>query len=396
MNSKLFVQIAGILSYALNQWLILVFLTRYYNVDISAQYIYYLAYFVPLSIFLSYGIRNGVASDKLNKFSFSTYLKVSHLGILIYIIIGFSALNLNNNLNTPIFIFVMLFKLNEMISEPYYGNFLKNSYSENYAFSRIYKLTLGLVGFFVALILEISLDIAYLSLYGYIISIYIIYFVYDKSTNNNINIHESISEESHSNSLKHLLLINFPLASSSFIIAVSSSLPKIIFGYENQGISLTIFGILLYFNAMALIPITAITQILFGRDKLKKISRIYLLTVVYSLIFIIFYLTIVPLILQYIYSIEVGYNLTSLILASTFGVIQIFITLNNFVITYHRNFKLILYSSVISTICNAIFAILMLKYGLSGALFAVVISGLITLLANSFFTIKTYKKTIQI
>lgn len=390
MNKKVIIQLFGILSYALTQWLLLIFLTRIYSVDVTAQYIYYLAFFTPLSIFFAYGLRNGIASDKANDFSFRTYLTVSNLGVLFYSLSGFILFYFIDNLNVSLFVFTLLLKLNEMVSEPYYGRFLRNNTAENYAYSKIYKFFFGAIFFIIGWGLENFFEIPYLGLYGYIISIFYIFVYFDKpNKDRSIEIDKS-KIMINSESLTALLISNLPLAISSFVVALSSSVPKVVFGFEEQGLGLTIFGILIYFNTIAILPITATTQILFGKSKIKGVSSLYKLVAIYSLCFFVSYIYLIPYILDYIYSITTGYNLKNLIYASIFGVIQIFVTLNNFYILYNRRFRLVLYIAIVSAASNIALSILLVKFGLDGILLSVLFSGCVTLIVSSFLARKVF------
>lgn len=387
MNKKIVIQLLGVLSYALTQWLLLVFLTRLYGLTNTAQYIYYLAFFTPLSIFFAYGLRNGVASDKDYIYKFSTYLKLSYLGVLLYTVVGVAFFYFIDNLNISLFMFTFLLKLNEMISEPYYGRFLRSNNSHQYAYSKIYKFSLGCLFFVTFWVLENKLDINYFSFYGYIIAIYIVFFTYDKSNKNLI--HDK--EESKTLFIK-LVIANSPLAISAFIIALNSSMPKIIFGWNEQSAGLAIFGFLIYFNSVAVLPITAITQILFGKRDINKRKILYKIVTIYSFIYFISFIILSPYVLKYIYTIDMGYNFTSLVYAALCGIIQFFLVLNNFFMIYYRQFRYVLYTSLFSVVINSLLCMLLIKYGLNGILMSVLITGLITISLSIIFLRLTYTK----
>lgn len=389
MNKKIFIQLLGILSYALTQWLLVIFLVHMYGVDSSAQYIYYLAFFTPLSIFFSYGLRNGIASDKKYTYEFPIYLKVLYLGIFLYVIFGIILFYFLKQINLYIFTFVFLLKLNEMISEPYYGNFLRENKSQKYAFSKIYKFICGLLFFSIFCVLEIKSNLTYLSLLGYIFAIYLIYFIYDSKFNN--------IEKNTTNTqvFYDLLITNFPLAIGGFVIAFNSSIPKIIFGWDVQSTALAIFGFLIYFNSIALLPITAFTQIAFGRKNIDSFWYFQKKLIIYSLIYIISFLIFVPFVLQYFYSIEDGYNIVSLILAALCGVFQFNLALNNFFLTYNRFFNINLYVALIGSALNIAFCFAFIHLGLNGILFAVMLSSLISLLFSLFLRESLSKKTLS-
>lgn len=374
MNKKIFIQLLGILSYALTQWLLVVFLVHIYGVDSSAQYIYYLAFFTPLSIFFSYGLRNGIASDKKYTYKFSTYLNALYLGVFLYAIFGIILFYFLKQINLYIFAFVFLLKLNEMISEPYYGSFLRENQSQKYAFSKIYKFIFGLLCFSVFYFLEIKINLVYLSLLGYIFAIYLIYFFYDSKLK---NIEENAENKQ---SFYNLLITNFPLAIGSFVIAFNSSIPKIIFGWDVQSTALAVFGFLIYFNSIALLPITAFTQIAFGKKNISNFQYFQKKLIIYSLIYVVSFLLFVPFILKYVYSIEQGYDFFSLILAALCGVFQFNLALNNFFLTYNRFFNINLYVALIGSVLNIAFCFAFIRIGLNGILFAVMLSSFISLL----------------
>src|SRR5690606_22031055 len=101
--------------------------------------------------------------------------------------------------------------------------------SHKYALSKIYKLIFGLIFFIPAYYCEIYLNIPYLSLFGYILGIYSIYFFYDSKME---GFNKGYAESN--KKLTNLIKCNLPLAVSSFLIAFNSSVPKIIFGWEVQ------------------------------------------------------------------------------------------------------------------------------------------------------------------
>lgn len=379
MNKKLILQLLGIFSYALTQWLIILFLVHNYSLNDSASYIYYLAFFTPLSIFFSYGLRNGIASDKHYIYKFTDYKIVSYLGVFFYILFSLFLLNIND-LNLSLLLFCLFLKLNEMISEPYYGNMLRQSLSHKYALSKIYKLIFGLIFFIPAYYCEIYLNIPYLSLFGYILGIYSIYFFYDSKIE---GFNKGYTESN--KKLTNLIKCNLPLAVSSFLIAFNSSVPKIIFGWEVQSFELAIFGFLIYFNSIALLPIAALIQIAFGKKNEINLKKFEIGIFVYSLIYLISFISFTPFILKYMYSVDYGYDLNSLFLAGLCGVIQFKIAYNNFILNLNRIFKASFYMSMIGLIFNLIFCYLFLDYGLNGILLAVMLSSIISLLFSSLY-----------
>lgn len=384
MKKKILIQLFGIISYALTQLLLMLYFSNFYSLEVTSKYIYYLAVLTPLSIFCSYGLRNGVASDKHHKYHFKNYIGISYIGVFLYFLCVLIFLNLSSILDVYIFIFTMLFKMNELISEPYYGDFLRKNISYKYAFSRIYKFILGFLLFFIFYSLEFYFSIDYIGLLGYLIAIYLVFLFYDRK-NADMNSMKYSKKE-----ILSIVFCNFPLALSALIVALNSSLPKIILGHNNQGVDLAIFGFLIYINSIAILPITALVQILYGKKDLK-IKKIKIYIALYSLVYVFGFLLFAPFVLKYLFNVTYGYDFNSLLLTCFLGVVQFYLMLNNFFLTYHRMFNAVLILSSISIITSFTMCILLFDYGLNGIIFSVFMSSLVSNFLSYYIKCKFFK-----
>lgn len=385
MKTKISLQLSGIISYALTQWLLMLYFAHIHDLNIAAKYIYYLAILTPLSIFFSYGVRNGVASDKDNKYTFKNYLNISYIGGAVYLFISIIVLCMISEVNIYLFAFTILLKFSELVSEPYYGNFLRNSLSEKYALSRIYKLITGIIGFSIFYLIEYSFKIKYIGLFGYLISIYIVFFIFDK----NKRYIKEISLDN--NEILSLMSYNLPLALSALIIALNGSIPKIIFGFESQSVGLAVFGFLIYMNSIAVLPITALIQIAYGKKEIKYNFNIIKYLSIYSLIYFLFFLSFSPFILKYVFNVDYGYDFYSLILTGLLAMFQFYLTVNNFFLTYNRQFRYILFLSLSALILNIFLCYFFVDFGLNGILLSVLISTLIACFFGNYLRIKGFK-----
>lgn len=385
MKIKISLQLCGIISYALTQWLLMLYFAHIHDLNIAAKYIYYLAILTPLSIFFSYGLRNGVASDKDNRYSFKNYLNISYMGGIIYLIVSIIILYLISDVNIYLFSFTILLKLSELISEPYYGNFLRNGLSEKYALSRIYKLILGIVVFSFFYLIEFYFKIEFISLFGYLISVYIVFFFFDK--------HKSYIKEPSLGDNRGVSLIryNLPLALSALIVALNGSIPKIVFGFESQSIGLAVFGFLIYMNSIAVLPIAALIQIAYGKKEIKYSFNIIKYLTIYSLIYFILFLCFAPFILKHIFNVNYGYDFYSLILTGLLAIFQFYLTVNNFYLTYNRKFRYILFLSLSALILNIFLCFIFVDFGLNGILLSVLISTLIACFLGNYLRVKDFK-----
>jgi O-antigen/teichoic acid export membrane protein len=381
MKRKISIQLFGVISYALTQWLLMLYFAHMYGLEEAAKYIYYLAVFTPLSIFFSYGLRNGIASDKDYNFSFISYINVSYIGAFLYLVCAYLFFNFFSDLNLKIFLFTLIFKFSELICEPYYGNFLRRNLSFRYALSRMYKLFFGIVFFVPFYFLEHFFDIDYLGAFGFLISLFILFYFYDRADKGDVS--------SGNDNIYNIIWFNFPLAASAMVIAFNSSLPKIILGYENQGVDLAIFGFLLYMNSIAILPITALIQILYGKNRLNININKYLFF--YSLFYFVSFLFLSPYVLKYFFNVNGGYGFISLVLTGILGVFQFYLTINNFILTYYRKFNFIFKLSLLSIFINLIICFFLLNYGLNGIITSVLISTLASCIFGHYVRIKFCK-----
>ncbi|WP_286729273.1 hypothetical protein [Acinetobacter sp. UBA1297] len=378
MKKKLFIQILGSVSYALTQWLIIFYITRYIGVDQAGLYLYFLSIFTPLSILLNYGIRNSIATDQNSSFSIEQYKGLSNISFILYLIVGI-LIFLFIKENFILFLFVFLFKLNEILMEPINGYFIQQGKSFFYAYSKILRLIAGLIIFLLFYIIFGEK----LALIGYLFALYFIYYFYDRKNGKYF-----LYAKGDYTKIFKIIKLNTPLVISSFIVALNTSIPRWLLS-ENDMVSLAIFGILMSFSSMACLPVTSASQILFSKKKdffTNYLTKLNILIVTYIILYFLFTIFMLNWILHFIYKIEITLDNVTILISSLIGCVQITIVWLNFFLLKERKFNLVLLVSVSSLVVLLIsyFILINLFTPLNTTILAVLISGVFNVCFNSY------------
>lgn len=242
--------LAGNLGYAASQYIILLIFIKLFSKEDVGQFIFAGAFATPLMMALEMQLRNFYITDNNQNLSFSDYnifrFISTSVGVAILVCLAYF-------LHYEYFIvisIVVLIKSFESQLDLLYGVYQKNNQLNYVAYSRIIR---GTVAIIVVSLLSFIFKNIQISLLGYLISWFALYFFYERkqvikrgflnSTDFSIKMPEL-------KSLKILLFLCAPMFISIFIDKYYLNYPRVAvekyFGIE----AVAIFGSLLYFKSL--------------------------------------------------------------------------------------------------------------------------------------------------
>lgn len=383
MHKSAIVHIGGTVAYALSQWLIIAFASRFISLEIAGLYAYYLAFFTPAFILCSFGLRNSISSDSGRCYFDAEYKRARLLSVAVFFFFGASLLAVVTD-SPVIGILVFLIKLIELYSEVIYGGWVRDRYAERYGISKLLRFGLFLV---LLLIGSSFLGASEYVLYSYPAAQFVVLALYDCRK-------ESLSREEfdlRKGVMRQLIRFSIPLAVGAFLISLNTAVPRVIVKelLGEQALALYVLGV--YFISIAVIPVTSYAQIyiaVFSKKedidealKSSQFKRLTIFSALYGVSFVLAMVLIARGFLEHVYGVVGEYGAVDLALIGVAGMGQFLMTVGNGLLVARRQFKLVMRISAFSLIVTVFLSYVMTSFfELRGAFFALAIGGTVLLL----------------
>jgi len=383
VNSKSFLQnfswtFIGSTIYALSQWLLIVVLAKFGSAEVVGQFSLGLAITAPIILFSNMQLRNIIATDSVNQYSFSEYYgtRIILLLLAFLVIIGVVLIGPYDPIVSIIIILVGLSKIFESLSELAHGYFQKIERMDYAGRSMIFKSLSSLFAFSVSYIITKSLIIGLL---GLILAWALRLFLYDlKITKLYTNIRPTYKN------IQLLILFVLPLGFVSILNSLNTNIPRYFLervgGLDDLGYFSAIAYILvagnLLIRPLSLVAAPKLAKSYQNNDK-KKFVKITLALLFFAFIIGIIAITIVyfsgELILTIIYdSSYADYN-NIFVIIMIGSIISYFTTFLNSSIIAARVFKKHPYINLITMIVGMVASIILIpRYGIEGAAYVTV------------------------
>lgn len=377
---KILINLGASLTYALVQWLIITIISREMSVSDAGIYAFYLAIFSPLSILCSLGIRNNIATDINREYSDNQYYKLRNIGLITYFFV-FVLLFCFFNKNSFILCSIFLFKLVDLISELTYGSWIRAGLVKLYGISRLLKSSITLM---VMIICLWSLNYSDKLIYVYFFISLVVIVLLD----NNYKIIKLKNKiETEKKDVINLLIFSLPLIFSSFIVSFNTGVPRLFLSYISMD-KVAIYTMLTYFGSIAIMPLMSAYPVYMSQFSNKSLDRKLLLkkltflTVLYSFFYLLFMIIFSPFIMEKVYKIN-DFTSMDVFFAGLFGVFQILLVWQNFLITCERKFKILFKNNILNFLLIIIFcSTLVSSFALFGGLLSMCVASLILLILN--------------
>ncbi len=383
MHKSAIVHIGGTVAYALSQWLIIAFASRFISLEIAGLYAYYLAFFTPAFILCSFGLRNSISSDSGRCYFDAEYKRARLLSVAVFFVFGASLLAVVTD-SPVIGILVFLIKLIELYSEVIYGGWVRDRYAERYGISKLLRFGLFLI---LLLIGSSFLGASEYVLYSYPAAQFVVLALYDCRK-------ESLSREEFDRRkgvMRQLIRFSIPLAVGAFLISLNTAVPRVIVKelLGEQALALYVLGV--YFISIAVIPVTSYAQIyiaVFSKKedidealKSSQFKRLAIFSALYGVSFVLAMVLIARGFLEHVYGVVGEYGAVDLALIGVAGMGQFLMTVGNGLLVARRQFKLVMRISAFSLIVTVFLSYVMTSFfELRGAFFALAIGGTVLLL----------------
>ena len=354
MNKKMQVIFYGVgsLGYALSQWLVLTFVSRFSGASAAGQYVLALAYLTPLTILFNLGLRNALATDVKSEFKLFEYKSIRLASIFLLIPISILVAYLLDELHVWFFLALSI-KVCDSFSELVYGYWLNISNEFKYGVSQLIRLFFFI--FFSAItfyIFNSSTGLAFI----FPTSILFVFLFYDFK--------ESAIYETKGFAInKKLFLQIVPLALASTTIALNVSIPRLLWDFFYTPTELAHYVFLTYFISLIAIPVGALCQAYLNFA--AKGNDMKFLLIFTSFVGVIFFMIIVfygEALVSAFYGINVNYSLPQLVSVGAAGILQLYVYLLNMHYTALRRFKVLMFVSLFTVACNILTTSLFFNY----------------------------------
>lgn len=354
MNKKMQVVFYGVgsLGYALSQWLVLTFVSRFSGASAAGQYILALAYLTPLTILFNLGLRNALATDVKSEFKLFEYKSIRLVSIFLLIPISILGAYLLDELHLWFFLALSI-KVSDSFSELVYGYWLNISNEFKYGVSQLMRLFFFV--FFSALtfyIFNSSTGLAFI----FPISILFVFLLYDFKKS-------AVYWTQGFAINKKLFLQIVPLALASTTVALNVSIPRLLWDFFYTPTELAHYVFLTYFISLIAIPVGALCQAYLNFA--AKGNDIRFLLIFTSFVGLIFFMTIVfygEVLVNAFYGINVNYSLPQLVSVGAAGILQLYVYLMNMHYTALRRFKVLMFVSLFTIASNVLVTSLFFNY----------------------------------
>jgi O-antigen/teichoic acid export membrane protein len=398
LKKNIFWAFFGNALYALTQWLLLVVMAKFGNIEMVGQYSYGLALTAPIILFLSFNLSNVYITTKDPKFyHFLTTRIISMiLGlIVVLIIIGI------RQYETQLSIFIIIIAINKMIeavSDIYYASLQKNERMDLISISKTIKGVAVIVFFTVALYLTKSLAVSV----GIITIVWFITLVgFDMSYVKKIA--GSYKDQFSFPRVKEIVLVSYPLGIVATIDALNTNIPRYFIQHYNGEAELGYFSAIVYLMVAGGTVVIAVGQALIPRlskyfhesfKEFKSFSnKVIGIGVIFCIIFLPTSIIFGKPVLAIIYSKDFIQYYDVYIWTMVTSVVWYISSLLTYVITAAKYYKVQVPLFLFMTVSTLILcAFLVPKLGVVGATYAFCIGNTVRLIGSIFVVGHIYKK----
>jgi len=279
----------GSLIFAFSQWIILIVLAKFGNPEVVGQFSLGLAITAPFVLFANMQLRNIVATDSVEKYSFSQYFgtRLSIMFITLFILLVFLLFTNYSIYLSVIILLVGLSKVIESLSELTHGYFQQKERMDYAGKSLILKSISSIIAFSVVFIITRNLLFS-------LIALNVVWFFRLLLFDLKIVSKYTEVKPNYSN-IKSILLLGLPLGFVSIINSLNTNIPRYFlenyYNIEQLGYFSAIAYILvvgnLFIRPVSLVTAPRIAQS-FQVGNIKKYIRYTLLSLIIALILGVF------------------------------------------------------------------------------------------------------------
>lgn len=368
---KVIAHVGGSVAFAAMQWLILVFLSKYVGINEAGSFSYFLAFFSPLAIFCAFNFKSVYSADLTNKYTLIEYESLRTLLNIFYILVSIVFI-ITQNEYILIGLMVFLVKLIEVNADLIYGEWVRKGESQLFGYSKLIKLTIFLIMFYVLYIFGREKY----SYFIYPLAFIFGYVLFDLRLT-------KIKYRFNSDKVKNIFIGVLPFVLTSFLISFNTSIPRFYLNYFFDKKMVAEFMYLTYFTTIMLLPLTSLYQAILPKIK-NHTSKVFKITILYNLLFVACFWYLCDFVLDKIYNYQGVVSNDIKVLITISMVMQTLVVFVNMLYVSSLKFNKIFKVTLINTFVVVILNLLLIKFfGYIGVYYASVISSFI-LLVNLF------------
>ncbi|HEX6594175.1 MAG TPA: oligosaccharide flippase family protein [Bacillota bacterium] len=379
--------ISGSVINALSQWALLISIAKIGNSEMVGVFTLGLAITAPIVLLLRFHLRNAVATDSINEYTFNEYFTARTISTIVFIIVMFViTLVYPVKLETSLVIFIIsLAKSCESLSDIFHGQWQRLERLDLVAKSRIIKGVSSLIIF--SLILFFTGKLIWGTVGLLLVWFLVLYFYDYRITNQFMNINIVFNKKRQLTLLK----LTLPLGVAQLIASLNANVPRYFIEYYHGLDQLGIFAGMIYIITAGVNIIIAVEgaiihqlSIWFQRNEMKAFIRLLTFLMVGVVAGSVLAIIIIHLfgeaILTLIYNEEyANYQQEFMILF----IAGIFMYLNKFLetgLTATRKFIVQPYINGIMLLLTILFSFIFIpRYGVIGVGYALIIIGILQL-----------------
>ncbi|WP_180088200.1 oligosaccharide flippase family protein [Acinetobacter sp. YH01025] len=383
--------LSGNILFAFSQWLMLIMFSHFSSPMQLGYYSYALAITAPIFMLSNLQLRPLVVADfnLEKKFSFSEYLSLRLMTILLAILISLFFVDWENNLALSIVLAVVLIKASESVSDIIYAYYNANKKTKFISRSLTFKSVLVILLSFC--VLYITHNIVYslaATLIGYLFVLGLL------DIRQNINHLREINF--FDKKLIKIMQIGLPLGVAVMLVSLQTNIPRYFLEHYSNVELVGVYTILYYFIVIGGIAINSVCQYLspnfseFYRDlrieELKGIIKnAFLIALSLGVSGLVVSLFLNDFIIKIIYGkdyLAYAYLLPYIMIAGIFTYLSV---VNGYLLTSLKLLKIQMPVFLILVCLTVIYSYLLIPvYGLTGAIYTTILSAVSQFLISSF------------
>jgi O-antigen/teichoic acid export membrane protein len=383
--------LGGNILFAFSQWLMLIMFSHLSSPVQLGYYSYALAITAPIFMLSNLQLRPLLVSD-LNsekKYSFSEYFSLRLLTILFGVIVSLFFIDWNNNLALVVALIVVLIKASESISDIIYAYYNANKKTKFISRSLTFKSILVILLSFC--VLYLTHNIVYsltVTLIGYFFVLGLLDIRQNIDHLREINFFDK--------KLKKIVQIGLPLGIAVMLVSLQTNIPRYFLEYYSNVELVGVYTILYYFIVIGGIVINSVCQYLspnfseFYKDlKIDELKRIiknaFFIALYIGMSGLVISLFLNSFIVKIIYGnnyLAYAYLLPYIMVAGIFTYLSV---VSGYLLTSLRLLKIQMPIFFILVCLTVIYSYLLIPvYGLTGAIYATILSAVSQFLISSF------------
>jgi len=394
--------LSGNILFAFSQWVMLIMFSHFSSPMQLGYYSYALAITAPIFMLSNLQLRPLVVAD-LNlekKFSFSEYLSLRLVTIILAIVISLFFIDWENNLALSIVLVVVLIKASESVSDIIYAYYNANKKTKFISRSLTFKSVLVILLSFC--VLYITHNIVYsltATLIGYLFVLGLL------DIRQNINHLREINF--FDKKLKKIMQIGLPLGVAVMLVSLQTNIPRYFLEHYSNVELVGVYTILYYFIVIGGIVINSVCQYLspsfseFYRDlkinDLKKIIKnAFFIALSLGVVGLVISLFLNNFIIKIVYGsdyLAYAYLLPYIMIAGIFTYLSV---VNGYLLTSLKLLKIQMPIFLILVCLTIIYSYLLIPiYGLTGAVYTTILSAASQFLISSFIIYRKIQELTQ-